>query len=206
MTWHSQGILGTGGVPADVAWNASEGAALYTISDYSASTQYKVNSPAGEYGILYTSSAEISSVSGVGLLFYQAGVAILTSSLFAAADVMDVAGQTRDQIFTGSTITENANALRHRFIDLDFNNTTELNSTIYFCRVNHNEFNYSSNPTYLSSSKIVVKKQQSDAPVAYMTTVGLYSADNELLATAKVSEPLKKDPNNELILRVRLDY
>jgi len=185
---------------------ASANNTTLTVQDLQAPNIYKVNSPAGEYGILYTSSAEISSVSGVGLLFYQAGVAILTSSLFAAADVMDVAGQTRDQIFTGSTITENANALRHRFIDLDFNNTTELNSTIYFCRVNHNEFNYSSNPTYLSSSKIVVKQQQSDAPVAYMTTVGLYSADNELLATAKVSEPLKKDPNNELILRVRLDY
>jgi hypothetical protein len=27
-----------------------------------------------------------------------------------------------------------------------------------------------------------------------------------LLATAKLSEPLKKDPTNEMILRVRLDY
>jgi hypothetical protein len=43
-------------------------------------------------------------------------------------------------------------------------------------------------------------------PVAYPTTVGLYSADRELLAVAKLSEPLKKDPNTELTLRVRLDY
>jgi hypothetical protein len=90
--------------------------------------------------------------------------------------------------------------------NVEFNNTTELNSSIYFCRVNHNEYNYSANPTYLSSSKIVVKEQTTDAPVSYVTTVGLYSSDNELLAVAKLSEPLKKDPNNELILRVRLDY
>jgi hypothetical protein len=45
-----------------------------------------------------------------------------------------------------------------------------------------------------------------DSPSSYITSVGLYSADNELLATAKVSEPLKKDPSSTLTLRVRLDY
>ena len=43
-------------------------------------------------------------------------------------------------------------------------------------------------------------------PVSYMTTIGLYSPNNELLAVAKLSEPLKKTPSNELTLRVRLDY
>ena len=51
-----------------------------------------------------------------------------------------------------------------------------------------------------------VKQQALDEPVSYITSVGLYSADNELLAVAKLSEPLKKDPNTELTLRVRLDY
>ena len=67
-------------------------------------------------------------------------------------------------------------------------------------------FNYSANPTYVSGSKIVTKRFAKDQPVSYLTTVGLYSADNELLAVAKVSEPLRKDPNTELTLRVRLDY
>ena len=82
----------------------------------------------------------------------------------------------------------------------------ELNSSIYFCRVNHNDFNYSANPTYLTASKMRVKQTQSDPPVTYPTTVGLYSADNALLAVAKLSEPLKKDPQTEFTLRVRLDY
>jgi len=89
---------------------------------------------------------------------------------------------------------------------VSFNNTTELNSTIYFCRASHNDFNYSSNPTYLSASKMVVKNNSTDSPVSYTTAVGLYSADNELLAVAKLSEPLKKDPSSEFTLRVRLDY
>ena len=92
------------------------------------------------------------------------------------------------------------------FIDISFNNTTEINSTIYFCRVPHNKFNYSSNPTYLSGSEIRVKNQAADEPVSYITTIGLYSADNELLAVAKLSEPIKKTPSTELNFRVRLDY
>ena len=107
---------------------------------------------------------------------------------------------------TGSSIENACNGFRNRLKNIQFNNTTELNSTVYFCRAHHNEFNYSTNPTYLSSSKLRVKNVASDSPVSYVTTVGLYSADNELLATAKLSEPLKKDPTNELTLRVRLDY
>jgi hypothetical protein len=85
--------------------------------------------------------------------------------------------------------------------------TTELNSTIYFCRAFNNEFNYSSNPTYLSASQIVVKNEDpTNPPVSYITTVGLYDDANQLLAVAKLSEPIKKTPDTELIARVRLDF
>jgi hypothetical protein len=107
---------------------------------------------------------------------------------------------------SASSISGTCDILRHRIYNIQFNNTTELNSTIYFCRANHNEFNYSSNPTYLSASKLVVKNNSQDTPVSYATSVGMYSPDNELLAVAKLSEPMKKDPSNEFTIRVRLDY
>jgi hypothetical protein len=180
-----------------------------TIGDYGASTSYLVNSPAGEYGILYTSSATPNADSGVGLIYYQAGVAVFTGSIFdGGTDSLGpgVSSGSYDSLATGSNVDAMADAIRNRLVDIDFNNTVELNSTIYFCRANHNEFNYSANPTYLSSSQIRVKNTTSDNPVSYITTVGLYSSDNELLAVAKLSEPLKKDPNTELTIRVRLDY
>ena len=46
----------------------------------------------------------------------------------------------------------------------------------------------------------------SNNTISYVTSIGLYSSDNILLAVAKLSEPLKKDPTNEITLRVRLDY
>jgi hypothetical protein len=176
---------------------------MATITDTGADTSYKVNSPAGEYGILKRGETN------VGLLYYQAGVAVLTASVMESAVATSkfaVLGDGVSGSLTGSTIQTCANGFRHHLQNLSFNNTTELNSTIYFCRVNHNEFNYSANPTYVNNGKIVVKNNTFDNPVSYITSVGLYSADNELLAVAKLSEPLKKDPTNEMILRVRLDY
>ena len=181
----------------------NSGSSQITISDYGAQNDYRVNSPTGEYGILYTASLAAPG-SGVGLLYYQAGIAVLTASvdLFSGSATPTL---TEDWIAT-TEISGVANNVREIWENDDLNNTTELNSTIYFCRVNNNEYNYSSNPTYLDSSKITTKNVSSDPSVAYITTVGLYSADNELLAVAKLSEPLRKDQTNELTLRVRLDY
>lgn len=183
-----------------------------TFGDYGAATSYKTNSPAGEYAIIYTGSATPNpdGSSARGLLYYQAGVAVLTASIFAGQFAPRTPGTQQfasvSACITGSLITSSCEAFRNRWNDCDFNNTTELNSTIYFCRANHNEFNYSANPTYVSASKIRVKNQTFDQPISYMTTVGLYSADNELMAVAKLSEPLKKTPDQELTVRVRLDY
>ena len=217
---------------------------ILTLSDYNGETGYKVNSPAGEFGLLLTSStavldADYPDSNIAGLLFYQAGIAVITSSIFRTElgfvkDVADVGtgftvprgasgtgagaggynylgsalttSMTPEGLLTNQSISGSCDALRSRISNITFNNTTELNSTIYFCRANHNEFNYSSNPTYISDSKLVVKNNASDLPVSYITTIGLYSSDNELLAMAKLSEPLKKDPNTELTLRCRLDY
>ncbi len=190
---------------------------LVSVTDYSGSNGYKVNSPAGEYGILYATGsalapAKVDSSGRVkaGLIYYQAGIAVITSSLFqgllSANAQMNAAGEISDAVLTGSSINLNSDSIRHRINNISFNNTTELNSTVYFCRVNNTDFNYSANPTYVSSSKMVVKTNSQDLPVSYVTAVGLYSPDNELLAVAKLSEPLKKDPSTEFTLRVRLDY
>jgi len=208
-----------------------------TISDLGASNEYRVNSPVGEYGILYAednssildlvnhgNADRIKTVDSVdylrcGLIFYQAGIAVLTGSVFGNLLTTPLAGATSeifyndgsndlgiDDVFASSSIDDCGSSLLHRVQNIQFNNTTELNSTVYFCRVNHNEFNYSSNPTYLENSRVRVKTQSTDEPVSYITTIGLYNDRNELLATAKLSEALKKSPSTEFTIRARLDY
>lgn len=172
-----------------------------TITDASGSDGYFVNSPVGEYGILFDDSDN-----KVGLLYYQAGIAIIKKDTFGTNVQLADASTTRNNSFTTKTIQEIADGFRNRLQNVQFNNTTELNSTIYFCRANHQEFNYSTNPTYTNASKIRVKTNSTDEPVAYITTIGLYNDRNELMATAKLSEPLKKTPSTEFTIRCRLDY
>ena len=207
---------------------------LQHIGDYGASSSFNdTNSPAGEFGILRSGSSTGDPEDGltgaaVGIIYYQAGLVMLDLSQsidLAAAKQTGAPNQTSDGIFwvsssnttpqqmtfTGSmesgSIDELSDALRHRIHNIQFNNTTELNSTIYFCRAGANEFNFSSNPTYLSESQIRVKENNpQNPPVSYITTVGLYANDGALVATAKLSEPIKKTPSNDLTIRVRLDY
>tara|TARA_B100000131_G_scaffold52353_1_gene47062 strand:+ start:18479 stop:19615 length:1137 start_codon:yes stop_codon:yes gene_type:complete len=214
------------------AYNAG---ATVTITDSSASDNGgTVTHLGGDMGLLRVEDGPLATLmkerDGItggrcGNIFYQAGVVVLSSSIFQYAsqsagnstprgtecfsDQVGDLGANQKYVqgcFTGSAITASCNALRHRICSISFNNTTEINSNIYFCRVPWNRYNYSTNPTYLSGAQIRVKNIASDSPIAYITTIGMYNTAGELLATAKLSEPLRKDPTNELTLRVRLDY
>ena len=60
---------------------------LLTFSDTGAQTNYRVNAAAGEFGILSCSvggafDPAVCATSSAGLIFYQAGVIVLTSSIF----------------------------------------------------------------------------------------------------------------------------
>ena len=176
-----------------------------TLTDASASsTGGTLNTLGGDYGLLFSTDNVAR-----GLVFYESGVVVLSTSSFNSVTDFHSASAGASSIadrFVSSSISGACDSLRHRVQNISFNNTTEINSSIYFCRVPSNDFNHSSNPTYLNASTIRVKDVASDPPISYITTVGLYASDGELMAIAKLSEPLRKDPTNELTLRVRLDY
>jgi hypothetical protein len=208
----------------------------------------------GEYGVLYavpaTGTTKLTTMTAggnetlapQGLLFYEAGVAVVSPTIFSyydasfnnplssstflsgnAAGLLSLtpknpqlsgsyplgtqATSSIADIFVSRSLGEISETLSTRILTASYQATTELNSTIYFCRAFNSEFNYSSNPTYLSASEIKVKGGDPLAqPVSYITSVGLYDDKNQLLAVAKLSEPIKKTPETELIARVRLDF
>lgn len=87
------------------------------------------------------------------------------------------------------------------------NSQEKLTSDFVFIRARNSEFNYSSNPSFISGSTgAVLYDDFINAPQTFITTVGLYNDSNELLAVAKLSKPLKKDFTKEALIRVKLDF
>ena len=91
-----------------------------------------------------------------------------------------------------------------------FQNITNINSTLIFCRATADEFNYSTNPTFTDGNgRIrVVDSGQEDTQrtFSFITTVGLHDEFGNLLAVAKLSRPIEKQDERDLTLRLRLDF
>ena len=87
------------------------------------------------------------------------------------------------------------------------NSEETITSDFVFIRARNGEFNYSENPSFISSSQgVVIYDNFINNPQSFITTVGLYNDNNDLLATAKLSKPLKKDFTKEALVRVKLDF
>lgn len=171
--------------------------------NFTESGSYHLDSPVGEYSSVWD---DLFDSAHVGMLFYQAGILLLSGTDSIAGREANGDGDTFGDLFTSGSIDDISDAWLYRACKINVVNTTELNSQIYFLRAHNNEFNYSTNPTYVEDSKIRVKDVASDPSIAYVTGAGLFSAQGELLATAKLSEPLKKTSGNEVTLRCRLDW
>jgi len=82
-----------------------------------------------------------------------------------------------------------------------------LTSNFVFVRARNAEFNYSQNPTFIDSTTGGVRFTDFiTAPQTFITTIGLYNDNGDLLAVAKLSKPLKKDFTKEALIRVKLDF
>ena len=83
----------------------------------------------------------------------------------------------------------------------------EISSTNYFIRANNKDFNFSSNPTFSTGSDgSLTQGTFFKDPKTFITQVGLYNDENELLAIANLSKPLLKSYSREAIIKVKLDF
>ena len=81
-----------------------------------------------------------------------------------------------------------------------------ISSRFFFTRIKNSEYNYTSNPSIIDNTGNILYTTLIDNPQTYITTVGLYNDNNELLAVAKLSKPLVKDFTKEALIRVKLDF
>ena len=80
-------------------------------------------------------------------------------------------------------------------------------SSIYaFIRAGNKEFNYTENPSFTDEEGEVLIPYFINNPQTYITSVGFYNDNNELLAVAKLSKPLPKNFTKEALIRAKIVY
>jgi len=91
-------------------------------------------------------------------------------------------------------------------ITLEFSSSFEIIETQYKCTLRENEFNFSLNPSLISGSKGDVYSFTTSSYFSpYVTTVGLYNDDQELLAIGKLSQPLPTSRTTDTNIFINID-
>ena len=139
-------------------------------------------------GISYTDDGEgglISASLKVGDIIYEHGITTLTS-----------ASNNINSFTTSSNIT------------CSFESTITLYESQYKCTIRENEFNFPQNPTIISSSSnsgIMFDFATGSYFTPYVTTVGLYNNNKELLAVGKLAQPLPLSTTTDTNIIINLD-
>ncbi len=164
--------------------------------------------------LLVTGSAVTgSSLITSGAIYTSTNITALDSQTcvpFAplTASIADTAWNGQKAAFNQSGLFSSIkNAIATQQYEFKARSAETISSTHYFVRLRSAEYNYSNNSTFRNpdDNTIIIPSFKSD-PRVYLTTVGLYNDNNELLAVAKLSKPLRKSFTEEVLLRVRLDF
>jgi hypothetical protein len=173
-----------------------------TTAEYTpAGRRYMLGS--GSFGDGVTPSS-LGSLGIYGYLYPDVGIIILNPLAF---DIAKLADPTYPIFVRGNNVNSN-NPQRLRFYLQSFTLLSEetIPSNFIFCRARNAEFNYSTNPSFEKSFYSSSLNEYMQTPATYITSVGLYNDNNELLAVAKLSKPLKKEFDTEALIRVKLDF
>jgi hypothetical protein len=164
----------------------------------------------GTARIKTTAVAQSATNGSFGYMYPELGIIVLNATAISASVVggspAGAVNLTRSTATNDNTAYElvNAISLGNKF---QARREEQIKSSHYFCRVKSEEYNYSQNPTYYTGSNAELKNSTFvQDPKSYITTVGLYNGKNELLAVAKLSQPLLKSKDREAVIKVRLDF
>lgn len=86
-------------------------------------------------------------------------------------------------------------------------NQESIKSQIVFVRAYNGEYNFSNNPTFVTGSDNTLSQTTMyNNPQVYITSIGLYDTQYNLVAVAKLSKPLLKSFDREILVKVKIDF
>ena len=153
----------------------------------------------GSNGNAYTASA---SASYYGIMLPDLGFMVLNASgsltpYIQAANLTTASAQ-YNHLKLFNSISASGN--------FQLRSQETVSSRFFFTRVKNGDFNYTTNPSIIDANGNLLFTTLINNPQTFITTVGMYNDNNELLAVAKLSKPLVKDFTKEALIRIKLDY
>ena len=142
----------------------------------------------------------VSASVNVGQIFYPHGLAVITQQTWNA-------GVEIDQFYDPD---EGENLA----ITCSFSSSYTIYETQYKCTIDESEFNFSQNPSIISgsvtnnvttASGVIYDFATGSYFNPYVTTVGLYNNDRELLAVGKLAQPLPTSHVTDTTILVNID-
>lgn len=130
--------------------------------------------------------------------------------------------QVGNVVYTHGMIVVNANTSSLAKEDpesISFRSNNPIYTHTYNIKISDYEFNHTLNPTaqsgsviynysgskYLQPSGKYADNITGSAFQPYITSVGLYNDSNELIAVGKLSQPLPKPADTELVIQIKMD-
>ena len=193
----------------ELVLSGSAGETLRLIDD-SGDVNQNSSNDAESYNVVSGSLASgvYSATQIFGTVYPHRGVIILNPTAIDASASLGTVRTNSDaqnhlRLFTaisGAAVENTLDGFQAR-------NEEEVKSTFFFVRAKNAEYNFSNNPSYVTGSNGDLGQSTFIGdPKTYITTVGLYNNDNELLAIAKLSKPILKSFSNEILVKVKLDF
>ena len=137
----------------------------------------------------------------VGTVFYDTGTLVFHGGSYARDTNFLLPSGSGFQFGTGATAGTIA-CQNFSFVALNL-----IKRSMFFTRAFNKEYNYTNNPTAISNAaQGSISSNLTGNPTTFITTIGLYNSDNELLAVAKTAPPVKKDFSTEKIFSIRIQY
>lgn len=166
------------------------------------------NLVSGSSGVrLGGSLTQVTNSGSYGFVYPDAGFIVLNPA------ALDAAGS-NGGIALGTTRASDTSNKNHQklFDAIDsgssfiLDSVENISSRYYFCRVKNQDFNYTTNDSFTENDGTLKFDSMIDNPQTYITTVGLYNDSQDLVAVAKLSQPLPKNFTKEALIKVKLDY
>jgi len=181
---------------------------LSFIDNSGANTNPTIGSAGRVFNILSGSGTTTSGSTVYGLFYPDAGIMVFDASYLSSS--IGMATNTEFNTGSASNTVKNALSLFTRVSASSYfaaRSEEKVNSTHYFVRITNKQFNFSNNPTFVTGSNgSFVHSSMLRNPSVYITSIGMYDDQNRLLAVAKLSQPLLKTFNREVLVKVKLDY